>query len=336
MATNRSSLSSLLKQMQTSVKVRPDLRTNLCEEVEQWVVEAEGIQVEEITDHEFKCLLDVNDLVKEEPKVGGSTVKEPEVEGSTVKEPRDSAPVVEPIAVSPESPEPSGTVQPVRTKWQPMFLSSEEEGEDAPTPKKARIEQGSQQPHLEVARSPSPKLVAVEQPPALLAEVDKVPQSVVKQDYPEHAFLLGWKIFIGPEMVMKPVNCGQCLCYNHTCSGQAGKMCGQCICDHQACVSPEDYKAKEEKDAMEAEVKDRGMKAKVRVKVKDRGSTAGPSSISSKGILDTSESTRTSTLFTKERVEELVEKLEELIRNVSVKLNELNGIVLELEGPGDD
>ncbi|KAF8493305.1 hypothetical protein JB92DRAFT_3127444 [Gautieria morchelliformis] len=74
------------------------------------------------------------------------------------------------------------------------------------------------------------------------------------------------------------------------------------------------------------------MKGKAKGKAKDKGSMMGPSSILLKGILDTFEGTQTSTLFAEEKVEELVEKSEELIRNVSVKLNKLNGSVLELEG----
>ncbi|KAF8514314.1 hypothetical protein JB92DRAFT_3143177 [Gautieria morchelliformis] len=107
---------------------------------------------------------------------------------------------------------------------------------------------------------------------------------------------------------MKPVKCGRCLRYNHTCSGQVGKMCGRCICDHQACVLLEEYKAKEEKDGWEADAREWGMKAKAKGKAKDKGSTAGPLSISLKGILDTFEGTRTSKLVAEERVEELVER----------------------------
>ncbi|KAF8462082.1 hypothetical protein JB92DRAFT_2839025 [Gautieria morchelliformis] len=177
-----------------------------------------------------------------------------------------------------------------------MFLLSDDKDDNTPTLKKARMEPGPRQPHSEQARSPSVKLLTVEQPPAQrrkgrmnmqVTEADKVPQSVVKQGYPEHAFPLGWKIFIRPELVMKPAKCGQCLHYSHMCSGQAGKVCGWCIRDRQACVSPEEYKAKEEKDAQEAETREWGRKAKARgkVKEKDKGWTAGPSLISSNGIL---------------------------------------------------
>ncbi|KAF8515195.1 hypothetical protein JB92DRAFT_3115078 [Gautieria morchelliformis] len=125
-ATNGSSLTSLIKRTQAAVKVRPDLRTNLHEEVEQWVIDAEGIQVElrtalqveAIVDSEFKRPLDMDDLAKEvnEAKewlgsltftvdpafldvemnlVPGPTVlrhlsKEPKVKWSTAKDPEDT------------------------------------------------------------------------------------------------------------------------------------------------------------------------------------------------------------------------------------------------------
>ncbi|KAF8510965.1 hypothetical protein JB92DRAFT_2831366 [Gautieria morchelliformis] len=92
------------------------------------------------------------------------------------------------------------------------------------------------------------------------------------------------------------------------------------------------YVAKDEKDGREPEAKERGTKGKVRGKAKDKGLTMGPSSILSKGVLDTPEGTRTSTLASEERMEELVERSEELMRSVSRKLNDLSGEVLELEG----
>ncbi|KAF8531643.1 hypothetical protein JB92DRAFT_2824967 [Gautieria morchelliformis] len=355
--------------------VRPDFQGELREEVEQWVVEAEGIQaelrtamrMEAIIDPAFERPSDVDDLAKEvklvkewleslvftlspafldsemnpapgstasqrpskEPEVGETpakasevergavkgpkaersivtkatavergTVKEPKVEGSTVKEPKANATfgedpvlVVEPPVVSPECSRPISTTQ--------------AEPDDAPTPKKAQTELGPQPPISEPARSPSPEIIAIKLTPAqcrkgranaLLAESDKVPQSVVKQGYPDPAYLLGWKIYI------------------------------------RGCVSPEEYEAKEEKDAQEAEVKEWGAKGKAKSKAKDKSSVAGHSSISLKGILDTFEGTRTSMLAAEEKVEELVERSEDLMRNVSVKLNALNGAVLELEG----
>ncbi|KAF8531469.1 hypothetical protein JB92DRAFT_2825012 [Gautieria morchelliformis] len=121
---------------------------------------------------------------------------------------------------------------------------------------------------------------------AQVAEADKIPQSVVKQGYPEHAFLLGWRIFIGPKIIMKPAKCRQCLHYGHTRSGQAGRMCGRCIHDHQGCISPEEYEAKEERDGQEAEAKEQSTKAKAKGKAKDKGALAATPSISSMVILD--------------------------------------------------
>ncbi|KAF8513794.1 hypothetical protein JB92DRAFT_3096414 [Gautieria morchelliformis] len=67
--------------------------------------------------------------------------------------------------------------------------------------------------------------------------------------------------------------------------GEAGKMCGRCIRDRQGCVAAEEYVAKDEKDGREPEVKERGSKGKSKAKAKEKGSTTGPSSISSKGVL---------------------------------------------------
>ncbi|KAF8479821.1 hypothetical protein JB92DRAFT_3149447 [Gautieria morchelliformis] len=94
------------------------------------------------------------------------------------------------------------------------------------------------------------------------------------------------------------------------------------------CVTAEEYVAKDEKDGREPEVKERGLKGKSKGKAKEKGSTTGPSSISSKDVLGT----RMSTLAGKERMEDLVERSEELMRSVSRKLNDLSGEVLELEG----
>ncbi|KAF8486500.1 hypothetical protein JB92DRAFT_3131005 [Gautieria morchelliformis] len=81
------------------------------------------------------------------------------------------------------------------------------------------------------------------------------------------------------------------------------------------------------------------LKGKSKGKVKDKGLATGSSSISSMDVLDTPEGTRTSMLAGEERMEELVDRSEDLMRDVSVKLNELsaklsalNGAVLELEG----
>ncbi|KAF8529972.1 hypothetical protein JB92DRAFT_3106386 [Gautieria morchelliformis] len=90
---------------------------------------------------------------------------EPEVKGSAVKESGELAPVAEPIAVPPESPRPHATTQPVRANRRPMFLSSDDKGEDAPTPQKAQKALGPQQPVSEPAWSPSPEIVAVEPTP---------------------------------------------------------------------------------------------------------------------------------------------------------------------------
>ncbi|KAF8513218.1 hypothetical protein JB92DRAFT_2830469 [Gautieria morchelliformis] len=229
-----------------------DSTEDLCEEVEQWVADAEQIQ--------------------KELKAVRSTVKDPE-----------------------------GPVPATKPTW-PMFLSSDDDGENAPTLKKALMEPNPQQHLSEPVWSPSVEVIPAEQPPATcrkgctkaqVAEVDKIPQLVVKQGYPEHAFLLRWRIFISvnglsllqPEIIMKPTKCGQCLCYGHTCSGQVGKMCGRCIHDHQGCFSPEEYEVKEEKDAWKAKAKERGTKVKAKGKVRDKGALAGMSSISLRGIL---------------------------------------------------
>ncbi|KAF8518058.1 hypothetical protein JB92DRAFT_2904018 [Gautieria morchelliformis] len=264
------------------------------------------------------------------PTASWGPSKEAEVVGDAAKELENPAPVVEPIAAPPESLRPSTIGPSMGTKRRPMFLSSEDEGDDAPTPKKPRKER---------ARSPTPEIVAVEPTPAqrhkgranaLVAESDKVPQSVAKHGYPEHAYLLGWLIYKGHDILKRPAKCGRCLRYGHTCSGEAGKMCGRCIRDCQGCVAAEvlvpplEYVAKDEKDSREPEVRERGSKGKSKGKVKDKGS----SSISSKGVLGT----RTSTLAGEERMEELVERLEDLMRSVSRKLNDLSGEVLELEG----
>ncbi|KAF8507750.1 hypothetical protein JB92DRAFT_3145252 [Gautieria morchelliformis] len=195
-----------------------------------------------------------------------------------------------------------------------MFLSSEDEGDHALTLKK---------PHKERARSPTPEVVAVEPTPAhrrkgrvnaLVAKSDKVPQSVAKHGYPEHAYLLGWLIYKGHDVLKRPAKCGRC------------------IRDRQGCVAAEEYVAKDDR---EPEVKERGSKGKSKGKVKDKGLATGSSLISSKGVLGT----RTSTLAGEERMEELVDRSGDLMRDVSVKLNELlvklsalNGAVLELEG----
>ncbi|KAF8494507.1 hypothetical protein JB92DRAFT_2996391 [Gautieria morchelliformis] len=192
---------------------------------------------------------------------------------------------------------------------------------------------------MTASRGPSKEaeIVAVEPTPAhrrkgrataLVAEADKVPQSVAKHGYPEHAYLLGWLIYQGHNVLKRPAKCARCLRYGHTCSGEAGKMCGRCIRDRQGCVVAEEYVAKDEKDSREPEVKERGSKGKSKGKAKDKGSTTGSSSISSKGVLGT----RTSTLAGEERMEELVERSEDLMRSVSRKLNDLSGEVLELEG----
>ncbi|KAF8490570.1 hypothetical protein JB92DRAFT_3008604 [Gautieria morchelliformis] len=257
-------------------------------------------------------------------------LKEAEVVGDAAKELENPPPVVETIAAPPESLRPSTIGPSTGMKRRPMFLSSEDEGSDASTPKKPRKER---------TRSPTPEIVAVEPTPAhrhkgrataLVAEADKVPQSVAKHGYPEHAYLLRWLIYQGHDVLKRPAKCGRCLHYGHTCSGEAGMMCGRCIPNHQGCVAAEvlvpplEYVAKDEKDSREPEVKERGSKGKSKGKAKDKGS----SSISSKGVLGT----RTSTLASKERMEELVERSEDLMRSVSRKLNDLSGEVLELEG----
>ncbi|KAF8516803.1 hypothetical protein JB92DRAFT_3114000 [Gautieria morchelliformis] len=125
MAPNESSsLSVLIERTWVKLKVRPDLRGALREEVEQWAVEAEELQaelrttlrVEAIADPDFEHPLEVDDLVREvkeakewfrsvgflvspefldagmntvpEPIASRGPSKEPEVVGGATKEPR--------------------------------------------------------------------------------------------------------------------------------------------------------------------------------------------------------------------------------------------------------
>ncbi|KAF8531669.1 hypothetical protein JB92DRAFT_3104904 [Gautieria morchelliformis] len=128
--------------------------------------------------------------------------KEPEVKQRTGKDPEGMLPaLLYTLAVPRESPEPQCIERPVWTK-QPMFLSSDEDGDNAPTLKKAQTGNPPQRT-LEPAWSPSIEVIPDDQPPpphrkgrvnAQVTEADKVPQSVMKQGYPEHVFLLGWKI----------------------------------------------------------------------------------------------------------------------------------------------
>ncbi|KAF8503879.1 hypothetical protein JB92DRAFT_3123314 [Gautieria morchelliformis] len=166
------------------------------------------------------------------PTASRGPSKEPEVVGDAAKESENSAPVVEPIAAQPESLQTSAIGPSVGTKRRPMFISSEDEGDDAPTPKKSRKER---------ARSPTPEIVAVEPTPA-----------------------------------------------------------------HRR----KEYVAKDDR---EPDVKERGSKGKGKGKAKDKGLATGSSSISSKGVLDTPEGTRTSTLAGEERMEELVDRSEDLM-----------------------
>ncbi|KAF8512051.1 hypothetical protein JB92DRAFT_3096936 [Gautieria morchelliformis] len=332
MAPNESSSLSVLIE-RTRVKLKAELCTTL--------------RVEAITDPDFERPLEVDDLVREvkeakewfgsvgflvspefldagmnavsepiasrglskEPEVVGGATKEPGVEGDSMRESENPARAAEPIAGSPGQ---SATVQPVRMKRRPMFLSSEDESENTRTPKKARKER---------ARSPSPETVTVKPTPAhhrkgranaLVTEPDKVPQSVVKHGYPEHAYLLGWLIYNGHEVLKRPAKCGRCLRYGHTCSGEAGKVCGRCIRDRQGCVAAEEYVAKDEKDGREPEVKEQGSKGKSKVKAKEKGSTT-----------DTSEGTRMSTLAGEERMEDLVERSEERMEDLVERSEEL-------------
>ncbi|KAF8471324.1 hypothetical protein JB92DRAFT_2838409 [Gautieria morchelliformis] len=131
-----------------------------------------------------------------------------------------------------------------------MFLSSNEEGDNALTPKTAKTWDPPQ--HIrEAARSPLIEIILDEQTSALhqkghvntqVVEADKVTQSVVKQGYPKHAFLLGWKIYIRHEVVIKPVK-----------STRQGRCVGGASMIARGCVSREEYEVKEEKDTWKAE-----------------------------------------------------------------------------------
>ncbi|KAF8511760.1 hypothetical protein JB92DRAFT_3117707 [Gautieria morchelliformis] len=88
-------------------------------------------------------------------------VKEAEVKGSIAREPKDPVIVIEPPVAFSESSRPIPTTQAVRTKRRLMFLSSDDERDDAPTPKKAQMDSTSQP-----AKSPSPEIVVIELTPA--------------------------------------------------------------------------------------------------------------------------------------------------------------------------
>ncbi|KAF8508962.1 hypothetical protein JB92DRAFT_3120388 [Gautieria morchelliformis] len=90
------------------------------------------------------------------------------------------------------------------------------------------------------------------------------------------------------------------------------------------------YEMKEEKDAREAEAREWGMKGKGKGKGKGKAKDKG--SVHHQSLQRVSLVLRLLHWVTDERVEELVERSEDLMRNVSVELNELNGSVLELEG----
>ncbi|KAF8532285.1 hypothetical protein JB92DRAFT_3138455 [Gautieria morchelliformis] len=317
-----SSLSVLIERTRVKLKVRPDLRGALREEVEQWAAEAEELQaelhttlrVEVIVDHDFERPSEVDDLVREvkEAKewLGSNDSVARSVEGTQGSggcyegarsrgghSLEDHARAAEPIAGSPGQ---SATVQPVRMKRRPMFLSSEDEGENTRTPKKARKER---------TRSPLPEIIAVER---LLPIVARVPQSVAKHGYPEHAYLLGWLIYNGHKVLKRPAKCGQCLRYGHTCSGEVGKMCGRCIRDRQGCVAAEEYVVKDEKDGRELEVKERGSKGKSKGKAKEK--------VDDRSVLDFVEGRPWHpNVYTGQRGENggVVERSEELMRSVS-------------------
>ncbi|KAF8511531.1 hypothetical protein JB92DRAFT_3144045 [Gautieria morchelliformis] len=197
MAPNESSsLSVLIERTRVKLKVRPDLRGALREEVEQWAVEAEELQaelrttlrVEAIADPDFERPSEVDDLAREvkeakewfgsvgflvspefldagmnavpepiasrgpskEPEVVGVATKEPRVEGDSMRESENSARTAEPITGSPGQ---LATVQPMCTKRRPMFLSSEDEGENTWTPKKARKERTRSPSHRRKGRA---------------------------------------------------------------------------------------------------------------------------------------------------------------------------------------
>ncbi|KAF8505303.1 hypothetical protein JB92DRAFT_2833045 [Gautieria morchelliformis] len=362
MADNKSlSLAVLIERTRVKLKVHPEFRRDLREDMEEWVVVAEELQAElrttlcvEVTvDPDFERPSDVDDLIREvkeakDPKfldaemnaVQGPTVsrgpsKEPEVIGDAAKE-AETLSKVWFLLLSQSLHHPSRSDSQLQAC---LWARSIDRCFCHPRTKATRLQH--RRSLAKNARSPRPEVVVVEPTPAhrrkgranaLVVESDKVPQSVVKHGYPEEAYLLGWLIYKGLGVLKRPAKCGRCLRYGHTCSGDAGKMCGRCIRDRQGCVAAEEYVAKDERDGREPAVKERGSKGKSKGKGKDKGLATGSSSISSKGVLDTPEGTRTSTLASEERVEDLVERSEELMRSVSQKLNDLSGEVLELEG----
>ncbi|KAF8513616.1 hypothetical protein JB92DRAFT_3116229 [Gautieria morchelliformis] len=196
-------IQAILERTQMIVKVCPDFQGELREEMEQWVGDAEEIQaelwkalrVEAVVDPDFERPTEVDELAKEvkEAKVWleGSLFtlqplfseaefslapcpvpsrhpsKEPEATQSSGKEPevlgKAPAPVPQSPLVPRRSVEPQVVEPPVRTKRQPIFLYSDEEGDNAPTPKKVKTGDASP-PVPEAARRPSVEIIPDEQP----------------------------------------------------------------------------------------------------------------------------------------------------------------------------
>ncbi|KAF8520561.1 hypothetical protein JB92DRAFT_2828164 [Gautieria morchelliformis] len=84
---------------------------------------------------------------------------------------------------------------------------------------------------------------------ALVAEMDNVPQSVVKYGYLEGSYILVGIIYMEAKAIVQPVACG---------SGLLGKMCGWCIRDCQACITPKEFDRKEAKEEAKVKVKGKG------------------------------------------------------------------------------
>ncbi|KAF8506159.1 hypothetical protein JB92DRAFT_2833016 [Gautieria morchelliformis] len=284
MASNQSSsLSVLIEQMQIKLKVRPDLRGALREEVEEWVAEAEELQaklrttlrVEAIVDPEVERLLDVDDLVRE---VKGAKewlgslgfIVSPEfldVEMNAVPGPTMLlGPLKEPEVVGGAAKEPGAEGDSMR---EPETLSK------IPLP---------------IAGSPGqlatvqPRSSGSSRRLAIVARARRMRRLLSRTKFHNQ-----WRSMVIPSM--RTYSGGTFIAGvgdAFTMVMPAAARRERCVGDAFAIarvVSRQRYVAKDKKDGREPEVKERGSKGKSKGKAKDKGSTTGPSSISWKGVL---------------------------------------------------
>jgi hypothetical protein len=113
------------------------------------------------------------------------------------------------VREGPDSPAPSpNAAAPVTATKRRLFLSSDDEGNTPKRPKNRANARSSTKGSEDErdASSPSPEPVVVEQPSAkrrkpkgssAVSELDLTPQAVTKHGYPEEAYLLNSKIYIG-------------------------------------------------------------------------------------------------------------------------------------------